>query len=99
MQVSEVGSSRQALTTSKVVEIVEQVTVEQEEVESPVVREARMAGNAMSPSKVELHAEEEGPSMQDMIVSRDDEMVEHMSAEQEDSAKEVRVAGSEVVLL
>ena len=96
---SEVGSSRQALTASKVVEIVEQVAVEQEELESPVVREARMAGNAMSPSKVELQAEEDGLSMQDMIVSRDDEMVEHMSAEQEDSAKEVRVAGSEVVLL
>lgn len=96
---SEVGSSRQALTASKVVEIVEQVAVEQEELESPVVREARMAGNAMSPSKVELHAEEEGPSMQDMIVSRDDEMVEQVFAEQEDSAKEVRVAGIEVVLL
>ena len=99
MQVSEVGSSRQALTTSKVVEIVEQVAVEQEEVESPVVREARMAGKAMSPSKVELHAEEDGLSMQDMIVSRDDEMVEHVSAEHEDSAKEVRVAGIEVVVL
>ena len=87
------------MTTSKVVEIEEQVAVEQEEVESPVVREARMAGNAMSPSKVELHAEEDGPSMQDMIVFRDEEMVEHVFVEQEDSAKEVRVAGSEVVLL
>ena len=91
----------QAWSTSKVDEMEEQVEAEHEELESPVVKEARMAGSAMSPPKVEVHAEEEGLSKQEVTVSRDEVRDEQVFAEQEESgsAKEVRVVGSEVLPL
>ena len=91
----------QAWSTSKVEEMEEQVEAEHEELESPVVKEARMAGSAMSPPKVEVHAEEEGLSKQEVTVSRDEVRDEQVFAEQEESgsAKEVRVVGSEVLPL
>ena len=91
----------QAWSTSKVEEMEEQVVREHEELESPVVKEARMAGNAMSPLKVEVHEEEEGLSKQDVTASRDEVRDEQVFAEQEESgsAKEVRVVGSEVLPL
>ena len=91
----------QAWSTSKVDEMEEQVEAEHEELESPVVKEARMAGSAMSPPKVEVHAEEEGLSKQDVTVSRDEVRDEQVFAEQEESgsANAVRVVGSEVLLL
>ena len=91
----------QARSTSKVDEMEEQVATEHEELESPVVREARMAGNAMSPLKVEVHKEEEGLSKQEVTVSRDEVRDEQVFAEQEESgsANAVRVVGSEVLLL
>ena len=78
----------QALRASKVEEREEQVAMEQEleeELESPVAKEARMAGNAMSPLKVELHEEEEGLSKQDVTASRDEVREEQVFAEQEES--------------
>ena len=72
----------QARSTSKVDEMEEQVATEHEELESPVVREARMAGNAMSPLKVELHEEEEGFSKHDVTASRDEVREEQVFAEQ-----------------
>ena len=76
----------QALRASKVEEREEQVAMEQdEELESPVAKEARMAGNAMSPLKVELHEEEEGFSKQDVTASRDEVREEQVFAEQEES--------------
>ena len=76
----------QALRASKVEEREEQVAMEQdEELESPVAKEARMAGNAMSPLKVELHEEEEGFSKQDVTASRDEAREEQVFAEQEES--------------
>ena len=91
----------QARSTSKVDEMEEQVATEHKELESPVVREARMAGNAMSPLKVEVHEEEEGLSKQDVTASRDEVRDEQVFAEQEESgsAKKVRVVGSEVLPL
>ena len=79
----------------------EQVEAEHEELESPVVKEARMAGSAMSPPKVEVHAEEEGLSKQEVTVSRDEVRDEQVFAEQEESgsANAVRVVGSGVLLL
>ena len=91
----------QAWSTSKVDEMEEQVEAEHEELESPVVKEARMAGSAMSPPKVEVHAEEEGLSKQEVTVSRDEVRDEQVFAEQEESgsANAVRVVGSGVLLL
>ena len=59
MQEAEAGSSKQALIASKVEEREEHVAREHEELESPVDKEARIAGNAISPLKVEVHEEEE----------------------------------------
>ena len=101
MQEAEAGSSRQALIASKVEEREEQVAREHEELEPPAAREARMAGNAISPLKVEVQEEEEGLSKQDVIVSKDEVMDEQVFTEQEEpgSANEVRVVGSEVLPL
>ena len=85
MQEAEAGSSKQALIASKVEEREEQVAREHEELEPPVVREARIAGNAISPLKVEVHEEEEGLSKQDVIVSKDAVRDEQVFAEQEES--------------
>ena len=76
----------QALRASKVEEREEQVAMEHDEgLESPVDKEARMAGNAMSPLKVELHEEEEGLSKHVVTASRDEARDEQVFAEQEES--------------
>ena len=84
MQEAEAGSSRQALIASKVEEREEQVAREHEELEPPADKEARIAGNAISPLKVEVQEEEEGLSKQDVIVSKDEVMDEQVFAEQEE---------------
>ena len=99
MQEADVGSSKQASITSKVEYREEQVAREHEEPESPAAKEARIAGKAISPLKVEVHEEEEGLSKQDVTFSRDEVRDEQVLAEQEESAKEVRVVGSEVLPL
>ena len=101
VQEAEAGSSKQALIASKVEEREEHVAREHEELESPVDKEARIAGNAISPLKVEVHEEEEGLSKQDVIVSKEVVRDEQVLAEQEESgsAKEVRVVGRDALPL